>query len=39
MGLAICETYEAIGVELDLLKSLFPGGYHRGLVKIAGLRV
>lgn len=31
-------TCEDTGVELDLLERLFPDGYHRGLVKIAGLR-
>jgi tRNA 2-thiouridine synthesizing protein E len=35
----VYETCEAIGMELDVLESLFPDGYHRGLVKIAGLRV
>jgi tRNA 2-thiouridine synthesizing protein E len=33
------ETCEANGIELDELENLFPDGYHRGAVKIAGLRV
>jgi tRNA 2-thiouridine synthesizing protein E len=35
----VYETCEASGIELDQLEQLFPDGYHRGLVKIAGLRV
>ena len=35
----VYETCEDTGVELDVLQSLFPDGYHRGLVKIAGLKV
>ncbi len=30
---------EANGIELDEFEGLFPTGYHRGAVKIAGLRV
>lgn len=33
------ECCEANQIELDELERLFPRGYHRGLVKIAGLRV
>ncbi len=35
----VYETCEANDIELDQLEQLFPDGYHRGLVKIAGLRV
>ncbi len=35
----IYETCQINGIEIDELESLFPAGYHRGLVKIAGLRV
>jgi tRNA 2-thiouridine synthesizing protein E len=35
----IYETCEANGIELEELQKLFPDGYHRGAVKIAGLRV
>jgi TusE/DsrC/DsvC family sulfur relay protein len=35
----IYDTCEANGIELDKLGELFPDGYHRGAVKIAGLRV
>lgn len=35
----VYETCEANGLELDDLERLFPDGYHRGAVKIAGLRV
>ncbi len=35
----IYETCEANGVEIDELERLFPDGYHRGAVKLAGLRV
>ena len=35
----VYETCEANGVELEKLRELFPDGYHRGAVKIAGLRV
>jgi len=34
----IYETCEAIGIDLEELQKLFPDGYHRGAVKIAGLR-
>ncbi|MCD6161736.1 MAG: TusE/DsrC/DsvC family sulfur relay protein [candidate division Zixibacteria bacterium] len=34
----IYETCEANNIELDELERLFPDGYHRGAVKIAGLR-
>lgn len=33
------ECCEANGIELEDLEELFPDGYHRGAVKIAGLRV
>jgi tRNA 2-thiouridine synthesizing protein E len=35
----IYETCEANDIEIDELERLFPDGYHRGAVKIAGLRV
>lgn len=35
----VYETCEANGMELEELQSLFPDGYHRGAVKLAGLRV
>jgi len=35
----IYETCEVNGLELDELEKLFPDGYHRGAIKIAGLRV
>lgn len=35
----VYETCEVNGIELDELEKLFPDGYHRGAVKIAGLRV
>lgn len=35
----VVECCEANTVELDELERLFPQGYHRGAVKIAGLRV
>jgi len=35
----VVECCEANDVELDELERLFPQGYHRGAVKIAGLRV
>ncbi len=35
----VYETCEANGIELEKLRELFPDGYHRGAVKIAGLRV
>ncbi|UCD95334.1 MAG: TusE/DsrC/DsvC family sulfur relay protein [Candidatus Zixiibacteriota bacterium] len=35
----VYETCEANDIELDVLEELFPDGYHRGAVKIAGLRV
>jgi tRNA 2-thiouridine synthesizing protein E len=34
----VYETCEANQIELDELERLFPDGYHRGAVKIAGLR-
>ncbi len=34
----VYETCEANQIELDELESLFPDGYHRGAVKIAGLQ-
>ena len=33
------ETCEASNIGLERLRELFPDGYHRGAVKIAGLRV
>ncbi len=35
----VYETCEALGMELDELEELFPTGYHRGAVKVSGLRV
>lgn len=35
----IYETCEKNGIELDEFEKLFPDGYHRGAVKISGLRV
>jgi tRNA 2-thiouridine synthesizing protein E len=35
----VYEACEANNIDLDQLEQLFPDGYHRGLVKIAGLRV
>ncbi len=35
----VYETCEANGLELEDLASLFPDGYHRGAVKIAGLKL
>lgn len=35
----VYETCEVNGIELDELEKLFPDGYHRGAVKVAGLRV
>jgi tRNA 2-thiouridine synthesizing protein E len=35
----IYETCEANDIEIGDLERLFPDGYHRGAVKIAGLRV
>jgi tRNA 2-thiouridine synthesizing protein E len=35
----VYETCEANHINLDELEKLFPDGYHRGAVKIAGLRV
>jgi len=35
----IYETCETTGIDLNELEKLFPDGYHRGAVKIAGLRV
>ena len=31
------ETCEAVGVGLGIFRALFPDGFHRGAVKIAGL--
>jgi tRNA 2-thiouridine synthesizing protein E len=33
---AMCE---AVGIDIDRLAELFPSGYHRGVVKIAGLNL
>ena len=35
----VYETCDANEIELEQLEKLFPDGYHRGAVKIAGLRV
>jgi TusE/DsrC/DsvC family sulfur relay protein len=35
----VYDTCEANGIDLEELQALFPDGYHRGAVKIAGLRV
>jgi tRNA 2-thiouridine synthesizing protein E len=35
----VYETCEANQIELEDLESMFPDGYHRGLIKISGLRV
>jgi TusE/DsrC/DsvC family sulfur relay protein len=35
----VYETCESIKIEIDELERFFPDGYHRGAVKIAGLRV
>jgi TusE/DsrC/DsvC family sulfur relay protein len=35
----VYETCEALDIDLDELATLFPTGYHRGAVKVAGLRV
>jgi tRNA 2-thiouridine synthesizing protein E len=32
-------TCEAMGIDIDELSELFPSGYHRGAVKIAGLNL
>jgi TusE/DsrC/DsvC family sulfur relay protein len=35
----VYETCEAVGIDLEELQKLFPDGYHRGAIKVAGLRV
>ena len=35
----ISETCETLGINLEEFERLFPDGYHRGAVKLAGLRV
>ena len=35
----VYETCEAQDIDIDELEQLFPDGYHRGAVKISGLRV
>lgn len=35
---SLFETCETNQIELDELEGLFPDGYHRGVIKIAGLR-
>jgi len=35
----VYDTCVSFGMEIDELAKLFPDGYHRGAVKIAGLRV
>lgn len=34
----VFETCESMGIDLEELEKMFPSGYHRGAVKIAGLR-
>lgn len=34
----VYDTCEAFGIDLDELQRLFPDGYHRGAVKLAGSR-
>ena len=35
----VMETCRANGIDIEELERLFPDGYHRGTVKMAGLRV
>jgi tRNA 2-thiouridine synthesizing protein E len=35
----VFQACEDNGLELEELERLFPGGYHRGAVKLAGLHV
>ena len=35
----VYETCEAFNIDIEDLEKLFPDGYHRGAVKIAGLRI
>jgi len=35
----VYETCDACNIDLEQLEELFPDGYHRGAVKVAGLRV
>lgn len=35
----VYETCEVLGIEVEELEALFPAGYHRGAVKVSGLRV
>jgi tRNA 2-thiouridine synthesizing protein E len=35
----VIETCEATDLDIAELERLFPDGYHRGAVKIAGLRL
>lgn len=35
----VYRTCEEFNLEFDELESLFPDGYHRGIIKIAGLRL
>jgi tRNA 2-thiouridine synthesizing protein E len=35
----VYETCEVLGMEVEELEALFPEGYHRGAVKVSGLRV
>ena len=35
---SVHETCDEVGIELDEFQKLFPDGYHRGAVKVAGLK-
>jgi len=35
----VYETCEVLGIDVEELEALFPEGYHRGAVKVSGLRV
>ena len=34
----IFETCEANGIDIEHLEALFPDGYHRGAIRLAGLK-
>jgi tRNA 2-thiouridine synthesizing protein E len=36
---SVTETCEVNDLDIEELEQLFPDGYHRGAVKIAGLRL